>query len=78
MAADAALLRAPELRGAVLAPGRPVVPGLAPPAVGVSYGFEVGRLPVPVAYSPDGTVLAVGHRRGAPSPESKPSNEPKS
>ncbi|MEV4495778.1 TIR domain-containing protein [Micromonospora arborensis] len=62
--ADAALLRAPELRGAVVAPGRPVIPGLAPPAVGVSYGFEVGRLPVPAAYSPDGTVLAVGSDDG--------------
>jgi WD40 repeat protein len=62
--ADAALLRSPELRGAVVAPGRPVVPGLAPPAVGVSYGFEVGRLPVPLGYSPDGAVLAVGSDDG--------------
>ncbi|TYB40584.1 TIR domain-containing protein [Micromonospora sp. AP08] len=64
VSADAALLRAPELRGAVVAPGRPVAPGLAPPAVGVAYGFEVGRLPVPVAYSPDGAVLAVGSDDG--------------
>ncbi len=32
--------------------------------MGVSYGFEVGRLPVPVAYSPDGAVLAVGSDDG--------------
>ncbi|MGW5016285.1 WD40 repeat domain-containing protein, partial [Micromonospora chalcea] len=37
---------------------------LAPPAVGVAYGFEVGRLPVPAAYSPDGAVLAVGSDDG--------------
>ncbi|MEO3743333.1 TIR domain-containing protein [Plantactinospora sp. B5E13] len=60
VAADPALLLAPELRGAVVAPGRPVVPGLAPPAVGVGYGFEVGRIPDPAAYSPDGATLAVG------------------
>ena len=65
MTADPVLLRAPELRGAVVAPGRPVAPGLAPPAVGVSYGFDGGtRLPVPVAYSPDGAVLAVGSDDG--------------
>uniref|UniRef100_UPI00366DCA97 WD40 domain-containing protein n=1 Tax=Plantactinospora solaniradicis TaxID=1723736 RepID=UPI00366DCA97 len=62
--ADRPLLIAPELRGAVLAPGRPVVPGLAPPAVGVAYGFEVGRIPDPVAYGPDGTTLAIGSDDG--------------
>ena len=59
---DPALEDAPELRGAVQAPGQlhPVVPGFAPPAVGVSFGFETGRIPSPVAYSPDGATLAIG------------------
>ncbi|MGH4025068.1 MAG: pentapeptide repeat-containing protein, partial [Pseudonocardiaceae bacterium] len=51
---------APELHGAAIAPGRPVEAEFAPAAIGVSYGFEVGRLPHPVAYSGDGTALALG------------------
>jgi WD40 repeat protein len=62
--ADPALLEAPELAGAVVAPRDPVIPGLAPPAVGVSYGFEVGRIPTPVGYSPDGSTLAIGSDDG--------------
>ncbi|MEN3303819.1 MAG: hypothetical protein V7603_21, partial [Micromonosporaceae bacterium] len=62
--ADPALAQAPELRGAAIAPRRPVTPSLAPPAVGVSYGYEPGRLPSPVAYSPDGGTLAIGSDDG--------------
>ncbi|GAA0392469.1 hypothetical protein GCM10009530_49710 [Microbispora corallina] len=57
---------APELRGAAVAPGRPVTAELAPALVGVPYGyhFESSRLPEPVAYSPDGGMLAVGSEDG--------------
>src|SRR5204863_510924 len=34
------------------------------PAVGVSYGFEIGRIPAPVAYSADGDAIAVGSEDG--------------
>lgn len=55
---------AAELRGAAVAPGQPVEAQFAPAAVGVSYGFEVGRLPHPVDYSPDGQTLAIGSDDG--------------
>jgi WD40 repeat protein len=64
VAADPSLAHADELHSAAFAPGRPVTPSLAPPAVGVSYGFEPGRLPSPVAYSPDGGTLAIGSDDG--------------
>ncbi|SFJ06840.1 Pentapeptide repeat-containing protein [Streptosporangium canum] len=52
----------PELRGAAIAPGRPVEAQLTPAAIGVPYGyhFHTGRLPEPVAYSPDGRHVAAG------------------
>ncbi|MEU6743299.1 TIR domain-containing protein [Streptosporangium sandarakinum] len=52
----------PELRGAAIAPGHPVEIELAPAAIGVPYGyhFQSGRLPEPVAYSPDGETVAIG------------------
>ncbi len=56
---------APELHGAAIAPGQPVHTQFAPAAVGVSFGFEVGRLPAPVSYSGDGQNLAIGSDDGA-------------
>jgi WD40 repeat protein len=61
---DPELLRAPELRAAAIAPGRALRPGLAPPAIGVGYGFEIGRLPSPIAYGPSGGTLAIGSDDG--------------
>ncbi|TDB91719.1 TIR domain-containing protein [Actinomadura sp. KC216] len=57
---------APELREAAIAPGRPIDIQVAPPAVGVPYGFhfQTSRLPHPLAYSPGGSVLAVGSEDG--------------
>ncbi|MFD0688474.1 WD40 domain-containing protein [Actinomadura fibrosa] len=57
---------APELREAAIAPGRPVDIQVAPAAVGVPYGFhfQTSRLPQPLAYSPGGSVLAVGGEDG--------------
>lgn len=54
------------LRGAAIAPGMPVHTELAPPGVGVRYGFhgEFGRLPQGVAYSPAGDLVAVGSQDG--------------
>jgi WD40 repeat protein len=64
--ADPETLATPELRPAAVAPGMPVEAGLRPSAVGVPYGYgmRVGRLPEPVAYSPDGELLAVGSDHG--------------
>ncbi len=62
--ADPALFKAPELRGAAIAPGGTIEAALAPAAVGVSYGFESGRIPRPVAYSGDGETLAIGSDDG--------------
>lgn len=55
-----------ELRGAAIAPGQPVTAELAPALIGVPYGYHVryARLPEPVAYSPDGGLLAVGSEDG--------------
>ncbi|MFG2013584.1 WD40 domain-containing protein [Actinomadura geliboluensis] len=57
---------APELREAAIAPGRPIDIQIAPPAVGVPYGFHfaTSRLPQPLAYSPGGSVVAVGSEDG--------------
>ncbi|WP_375539064.1 pentapeptide repeat-containing protein [Actinomadura sp. J1-007] len=57
---------APELREAAIAPGRPVDIQVAPAAVGVPYGFhfQTSRLPQPLAYSPGGSVIAIGSEDG--------------
>ncbi|MFI6497673.1 TIR domain-containing protein [Nonomuraea typhae] len=56
----------PELRGAAVVPGHPVEVQLAPAGIGVPYGFhfQTTRLPEPVAYTPDGTTLAIGNQDG--------------
>ena len=56
------LARDPALRGAAIAPGRPVTAEVAPSLIGVPYGyhFQTSRLPEPLAYSPDGDLLALG------------------
>ncbi|MFE6863790.1 pentapeptide repeat-containing protein [Nocardia sp. NPDC057668] len=51
-----------ELTGSARVPGTPPGTEFAPAAVGVMHGFDTrhGRLPRPLAYSPDGGVLALG------------------
>jgi WD40 repeat protein len=61
---DPALLADARRAGAAVAPGQAVGIGLAPTAIGVLFGFEVGRIPEPVAFSPDGTILAVANEDG--------------
>jgi WD40 repeat protein len=56
------IAQAPELRDAAITPGRPVDIQVAPAAIGVPYGFS--RLPQPLAYSPGGSILAVGNEDG--------------
>jgi WD40 repeat protein/3',5'-cyclic AMP phosphodiesterase CpdA len=58
---------AAELADAVIMPGQPVVTEIAPASVSVPYGyhFETARLPEPVAWSPDGGVLAAGCEDGS-------------
>ncbi|WP_433324822.1 TIR domain-containing protein [Spirillospora sp. CA-294931] len=60
------IAQAPELYEAAIAPGRPVEIQVAPAAVGVPYGFhfQTSRLPQPLAYSPGGSVLAIGNEDG--------------
>ncbi|GAB2633380.1 WD40 domain-containing protein [Nocardia goodfellowii] len=55
-----------DLRGAATVPGTPVHTEFAPAAIGVRHGFHArhGRLPQPVAYSPDGSTLAIGSENG--------------
>ncbi|WP_069166423.1 TIR domain-containing protein [Nocardia altamirensis] len=55
-----------DLRGAAVVPGTVARTEFAPAAVGVRHGFHArhGRLPQPLAYSPDGGTLAVGSDDG--------------
>ncbi|GAA5053949.1 WD40 domain-containing protein [Nocardia callitridis] len=55
-----------DLRGAAIVPGMRVRTEFAPAAVGVRHGFHArhGRLPQPLAYSPDGATLAIGSDDG--------------
>ncbi|MFD3593691.1 TIR domain-containing protein [Nocardia sp. NPDC058640] len=55
-----------DLRGAARVPGSPVHTEFAPAALGVRHGFHAsrGRLPQPIAYSPDGASVAVGSDDG--------------
>lgn len=57
---------APELRGAAVAPGRPVDTEFAPASIGVRHGFDavMGRLPQVLDYSRDGDMLAIGSDDG--------------
>ncbi|MEU8899757.1 TIR domain-containing protein [Nocardia sp. NPDC048505] len=58
--------RETELRGAAIVPGAVVHTEFAPAAIGVRHGFHArhGRLPQPLAYSPDGSTLAIGSENG--------------
>ncbi|HEY1699853.1 MAG TPA: pentapeptide repeat-containing protein, partial [Trebonia sp.] len=60
------LPRIPELRGAAIAPGQPVETELAPADVGVPHGYDYryARLPEPLSYNADGSLLAIGNRDG--------------
>ncbi len=55
-----------DLRGAARVPGSTVHTEFAPAALGVRHGFHAsrGRLPQPIAYSPDGASVAVGSDDG--------------
>ncbi|MEU0568109.1 pentapeptide repeat-containing protein [Nonomuraea sp. NPDC005983] len=56
----------PPLPGAAVVPGQQVEVQLAPAAIGVPYGyhFQTSRLPEPIAYSPDGSTIAIGSDDG--------------
>ncbi|WP_344836174.1 TIR domain-containing protein [Actinocorallia longicatena] len=58
---------ADDFRGAAVVPGTPVEAEFAPASIGVPYGFhfQIGRLPSPAAYSPDGSAVALGGEEGA-------------
>jgi len=58
------LAEAVSAGGAAVTPGCPIEVGLAPSTVSVNFGFEAGRLPHPVAYSPDGLTIAVAGEDG--------------
>jgi WD40 repeat protein/3',5'-cyclic AMP phosphodiesterase CpdA/transcriptional regulator with XRE-family HTH domain len=62
--AEPALIEAARAGGAAIAPGYQVEVGLAPPTVSVNFGFESGRIPQPVAYSPDGLMMVVASEDG--------------
>ena len=55
-----------ELRGAAVVPGQEVVTVFAPAEIGVRHGFhpDRGRLPESLAYSHDGSTLAIGSDDG--------------
>ncbi|MET7768988.1 TIR domain-containing protein [Nocardia sp. NPDC005366] len=55
-----------DLRGAARVPGFAAGTEFAPAAIGVRHGFDArhGRLPQPVAYSPDGNTFANGSDDG--------------
>ncbi|GAA5077080.1 TIR domain-containing protein [Nocardia iowensis] len=55
-----------DLRGAAVVPGALAGTEFAPAAIGVRHGFHArhGRLPQPIAYSPDGGTLAIGSDDG--------------
>ncbi|MDP4508464.1 WD40 domain-containing protein [Nonomuraea turcica] len=57
----------PHLPGAAVVPGQPVEVEFAPAAIGVPYGyhFQTTRLPEPIAYSPDGDLIAIGNEDGS-------------
>ncbi|GGO75220.1 TIR domain-containing protein [Nonomuraea cavernae] len=57
----------PALPGAAMVPGQPVETQLAPAGIGVPYGyhFQTSRLPEPIAYSPDGSTIAIGGEDGS-------------
>jgi WD40 repeat protein len=59
-------LAEPELRDAAITPGQPLVSEAAPASVSVPYGyhFEIARLPEPLAWPPEGEVLAAGCEDG--------------
>ncbi|MGH3869677.1 MAG: WD40 repeat domain-containing protein, partial [Pseudonocardiaceae bacterium] len=64
VSARAEFFAATELHGAAIAPSQPVHAQFTPAAIGVSFGFEVGGIPAPIAYSRDGQTLAIGSDDG--------------
>jgi hypothetical protein len=63
--ADKTLLDRARAGGASVVPHEPVEPAIRPPAIGVRFGFEEGRLPQPIAYDDDGALLAIGNEDGS-------------
>ncbi|MCK9921051.1 TIR domain-containing protein [Frankia sp. AgPm24] len=62
--ASAALAAAARAGGAAVMPGGVVEFGLASPAVSVNFGFETGRIPSPVRFSPDGSIMVIAGEDG--------------